>query len=289
MKENGGRVIAVMNRKGGVGKTTTAISLAHGLALKLEGGGRGHVLLVDLDPQGNCATALGLQPGAADIANLIAGTGSLKENVIRADRSEGGGPARPNLFLIPASDALADARQRLTTEYALEMVASLTGGGKAPAPIDEVLNNRLGQARQVFRYIIIDCPPSLSSLRNAVYKFADSVMVPVKVDYLGAAGAATHTNNVIDAQAAGININVGWVVPTFVRSRQRLARQVLASLRQRYGPAHVTEPIPSSVKLEEAPAVGGGLTIFEYADDSAPAIAYRAVVDQVYGGRNGKA
>lgn len=282
------KIFAVVNRKGGVGKTTTAISLAHGLAKKLTddaGEPTGHVLLIDLDPQGNCSTSLGIEVTGEGVSALLMGEISAENAILPTDRSESGGPSRPNLFLIPATDRLAETKLALIANEAVnEVVSRMTRNANRAVPIDQLLTTRLKHAAEVFDYIIIDCPPSLDALNNAVYQFADAAIVPVKVDYLGAAGAVRHTRDILEAQAEGIAIKVGLIVPTFVKSRQVLAREVLGTLRETYGNERVSEPIPTSVKLEESPAAEGGLTIFEYAPESAPARAYWAVVEQVHNG-----
>ena len=283
------KVYAVVNRKGGVGKSTTAINLAHGLANKLidaAGEVGGYVLLVDLDPQGNCSTALGVEPKNATLSQLLLGEASLDQCVISTDRSDTNGPNRQNLFLLPSSDQLAATKLALIANEAVsEVVSRISRSVNKSTPIDQVLTQRLADAADVFDYIIIDCPPSLDALNNAVYQFADAAIVPVKVDYLGATGAVRHTKDILEAQAEGIQIRVGIIVPTFVRKRQVLAREVLETLRETYGTERVSTPVPTSVKLEEAPAANGGSTIFEYAPKSAPAAAYQDLVERVFNGK----
>jgi len=276
------KIYAVVNRKGGVGKTTTAVTLGHGLAKLLEG--RGHVLIVDLDPQGNVATSLGLRTDGHDIAGVLTGEVPVEEAVIHADRSRNGGPARPNLWVLPASDALADAKLTLVANAALNSVLDQFGGRTVKAvPTDQLLQTYLAKAVATFDYIILDCPPSLDMLGTAIYHFADEAVVPVKVDYLGVGGAARHTQDIIEAQAEGIDIRVGVIVPTFVRAREVLARQMLDALIDSYGKSRVAVPIPQSVVVEQAPAAGG-LTVFEYAPDSVPAKAYWRLVEKVHNG-----
>jgi chromosome partitioning protein len=274
------RVFAVVNRKGGVGKTTTAVTLAHGLAQKLSG--RGHVLIVDLDPQGNVVHSLGLSPNGQDLASVLTGDVPVEKAILHADRSKSGGPSRPNLWVLPASDSLADAKLTLVANAALSSVLDQFGGqSRKVVPTNQLLETHLAKAASAFDYIILDCPPSLDMLGTAVYYFADEAIVPVKVDYLGVGGAARHTQNIIDAQAKGIDIKVGIIVPTFVRMREILARQMLEALVESYGRSRVTAPIPQSVVIEQSPAAGG-LTIFEYAPDSAPSEAYWRLVEKVY-------
>lgn len=178
MSELNGRVLAVANRKGGVGKTTTAITLAHGLARRIEAAG-GRVLLVDFDPQGNVATSLKLESREHDLADLLLDRCTFRDCIISADRAGDGFP-RPNLFVIPSSDSLAEAKSEL-------MIRSAIGGRRA-TQIEDVLDEKLGFVRQLFDYTIIDCPPTLDIFSDAVYKLADEAIVPVKTDFLGRLG-----------------------------------------------------------------------------------------------------
>lgn len=277
------KIYAVVNRKGGVAKTTTSVSLAHGLALKLQETGDGAVLLIDLDPQGNVATSLGVDTQGKCISDLLLGNRALEDSIISADRSQSGGPARPNLYIIPATDRLAQTKVEMIASAAVnQVVRQMTRRkGSDDVPVAEVLEQRLADASQVFSYIIIDCPPTLDLLQDSVYRFAHAAIVPVKVDYLGAAGAAQHTQGILEAQADGIDIKIVMIVPTFVRSRQLLARQMLKTLKETYGEKRVSAPVPTSVKVEEAPAASGQ-TIFEYAPDSKPAEAYWNLVERIY-------
>lgn len=273
-------VLAVANRKGGVGKTTTAVTLAHGLARRLQADGRqngsGYVLLIDLDPQGSAGVCLGVKPKNGDIGDVLMGESDVRDVVMPT------GEHRPGLFLLPATDNLADAKSDLVGLSAVAQLSKREGTRKK-GNIDQVLNERLGLIKQVFRYIVIDCPPSLDVFSDAVYNFADSAVVPVKTDFLAAKGARQHTNNIIEAQTEGIKIYIEVVVPTFFRKREVLPKEVLASLIKFYGPSKVCNPIPQASDLERAPAVGGQ-TIWEYAPDSAAAMAYKELVDRVYKG-----
>ena len=283
------KIYAVVNRKGGVGKTTTAINVAHGLARMLmddNGEPTGSVLLIDLDPQGNCSTALGITSKAKTVGHLLLNEATLDECIVSADREAESGLNRPNLFVLPSSSQLAETKLALIAQEAVnEVVNRISRSNKKTTSIDSLLTDRLSDAVEVFDYIIIDCPPSLDALNNAVYHFADAAIVPVKVDYLGAVGAVQHTKDILDAQSEGIEIRVGLVVPTFVKKRQVLAREVLQTLNETYGEGRVSTPIPTSVKLEESPASAGGSTIFEYAPNSAPATAYQDLVERVYHGK----
>jgi chromosome partitioning protein len=271
MSNKSGKILAIANRKGGVGKTTTAISLAHGLARKIEAD-NGRVLIIDFDPQGNVATSLNLEPREFDLADLLLDRCNFKDCVISANRSQNGFP-RPNLFILPATDSLAEAKSELMIKAAL--------GGRKSVAVEDVLIQKLGFVRQLFDYTIIDCPPTLDSFSDAVYKLADEAIVPVKTDFLGEVGTARHTNDILEAQAYGIDIKIACILPTFYDQRLTIARSVLTTLVKHYGKATIAMPIPRSTLFEQAPAVDGQ-TIFEYQPDSIAAKAYQSVVDRIY-------
>lgn len=287
------KVYAVMNRKGGVGKTTSAVTLGVGLARKLMAGDKalGHVLLVDLDPQGNVASSFGIAHRRPNLSDLLLDEASAGDCIVAV-------PDRPNLFVLPADDSLADARLELATReaaneaarIAAEALANRVRGRSArktievgnSSELDNVLNDRLSMALKAFDFIILDCPPSLDVLTDAVYRFADGAIVPVKPDYLSTTGTGQHTRNIVEAQTRGIDIRTAWVVPTFYRHREVLANEMLKALNRLYG-SHVAPPIPQAAAVEQAPA-SGGLTVIEYAPDSPAAQAYNKLVELVYAG-----
>ncbi len=279
-------VFTVENRKGGVGKTTTAVTLAAGLARRCHENGGGNVLLVDLDPQGDAARGLGLDPNGRCLSKVLLGSGGVAElraNVMPATREGAGGPARPNLFVLPASDALAQAKTRIISQAAANMVSKLLNGDKSEDDDDQLvmlLERKLAIARQAFKYIILDCPPTLDVLQQAVHHFADAAIVPVKVDYHGTSATARHTQNILDDQAAGISITITAIVPTFFHTRHNLTQAMMEQLAERYGRKVIMTPIPNTVRVAEAPAVDG-LTIFEYEPTHQAAEAYWDLVDYI--------
>ena len=297
------KILAIVNRKGGVAKTTTAINLAHGLSRKLlrrvlpedvakiQNESRlfryldqhyfivGHVLLIDFDPQGHCARGLGITPGEADVGEVLMEQQHLAHAVVSADRAADGYP-RPNLWLLPASDNLETAKD-LLRDYTFRHGLTTLSGKKMG--LVNFLTNRFGLAIERFQYIILDCPPALDSFTQAVYEFADAAVVPVKPDYFSMAGTGQHLSNISEAQLRGINIDIHTIVPTFNVARQRLDRQMVERLKETYG-EKVSAPIPRSQAVAEAPAYQ--ITLFEY-DPRArnPATrAYQDLVDRVYHG-----
>lgn len=279
------KVFTVENRKGGVGKTTTAVTLGVGLAQRLHQNGGGNVLIVDMDAQGDAARGLGLEAGERCVSYVLLGDGSLeplRANVMPADRSSNGGPARPNLFILPATDRLSEAKEDILTEFALLAARSMRNRWLSEERhLVNVLNEKMGLAKQAFEYIIIDCPPTLDMLQQAVHQYADYAIVPVKVDFHGASATGRHTTNILQDQAAGIDIRISAVVPTFVNARHNLTKAMMMNLIRTYGSKVVTKAIPNTVRVAEAPA-SGGLTILEYMPDSPAAIAYGDLVNRIY-------
>ncbi|NUO03564.1 MAG: ParA family protein [Saprospiraceae bacterium] len=277
------KVFTIENRKGGVSKTTTSVTLAVGLAERLRAQD-GRVLIVDVDPQGHAARALGLKPSGECISNVLTGQGTLKDNILSADRSKEGGPARPNLFVLPASDRLKEAKEELVATWAAQSVVRRLGGRNKKQEADDdslimLLEDKLGPAKKVFDYILIDCPPTLDMLQQAVHYFADYAIVPVRMDFLGVSATGQHTENILEDQAAGIDIKIFAVIPTFVEARLNLTRAMMAQLVEKYGRL-VVKGIPSTVKIAEAVAADG-LTILEYAPESLASVAYQELVDRM--------
>lgn len=237
--------VAVANQKGGVGKTTTAVTIAHGLALKNYA-----VLLVDLDPQGQCASHLGLDQEDG-VFTLLVNRPPLRDVV----RTTG----RPNLWLLPGSKRSKTAE----TMMAIERQGVHTLG--------EILGERVNGGR--LHYLILDTAPSAGGLQeNAVFA-ADLLVIPSAVDHLSLEGVAEILKTL---RALGRpSPPLVRILPTFFDEVTRESKANLDRLREAFG-AVLLEPIHRAAVLRECPALG--VTIFEHDEKSRAAEEYAAVV-----------
>ena len=249
-------VIAVMTRKGGQGKTTIATHLAVRLAQWVAADGK-RVLLVDTDPQGHAAAALGVDAGGRCGGDLLLGKRTFKETVLSANRPD---VPRPNLYVVPADSRLSQSRSRLERDIVLDMMQE---GRRYKGPqMDEVLERALGPYLSLFEYVILDCPPSMANLEAATFKITRWAVVPARMAYLDSHGARLNLDDVTAAQDSGYGVRIAAVVPTFYRERELVARGQLGRFREVYGERLVAEPIPQSAAVEQAQA-SGQRTLFE--------------------------
>jgi len=244
-------MIAIANQKGGVGKTTTAVTLAHGLALKNH-----NVLLVDLDPQGQCASHLG-KDQTDGVFNLLVNAPPLRDVV----RTTG----RPGLWL------LAGSKRTKTAEILMAIE------GRGVDTLAEILTERVNGDR--LHYLILDTAPSAGGLQeNALYA-CDLLVIPSAVDYLSLEGVGE-----ILQTLAALNRPeppVIRILPTFYDAVTKESATNLAQLREAFGVA-VLDPIHRAVVLRECPALGA--TVFEHAPESRAATEYGSLVWEVIDG-----
>jgi chromosome partitioning protein len=248
-----GRVIAVANQKGGVGKTTTAVNLSAALARR----GR-KVLLIDSDPQGNATSGVGVDKNGmeATICDVYSGVFNLSSVIV--------GTHFGSLWLAPANGDLVGSEIEL---------AQLPGR-------ETVLKNQLSRLRNQFDYVVLDCPPSLGLLTVNAFAAADSLLIPLQCEYYALEGisALMQTMNV-----ARENLNrslvLEGVVLTMYDLRTNLSRQVEQEARKFFGEQVFKAVIPRSIRLSECPSFGQ--PIFAYDESSAGAKAYAELAKEL--------
>jgi chromosome partitioning protein len=248
------RRMAVLNQKGGTGKTTTALSLAAGVAE------RGfEVLLVDVDAQGNVGASLGVRGERTLYHVLVEGQNPAEVAV----------PVRGHLDVITSDATLAVAEQWLARRDDNDR--------------SRVLADRMAVCDRRYHYVVLDCAPSLSLLNQNALTFADEVLIPVACDYLGLVGVKQVLRTLRDVERLlGHTVRIAGVLPTFYDGRTRLAREAHDTLLKHFKD-RCLQPIRRSTRLAEAPS--HKQTIFEYAPDSIGADDYRRAVEALMAGQ----
>jgi chromosome partitioning protein len=241
------KILSVVNQKGGVGKTTSAINLAAYLAL-----GKRKVLVIDLDPQGNASSGLGIRETEEGIYEVLSGDAKIEDSIIPTEQK--------NLFLLASSSDLAGATVELNEH---------------PHRLKEVLNELTG-----FDLVLIDAPPSLGALTVNALVASHGLIVPLQAEYYaleGVAGLLETIDRVKDA--LNKQLKTLGIVITMFDGRTKLAQQVEENVRQHFGEQVFWSVIPRNVKLSEAPSYGQ--TINQYAPTSNGAGAYRRLAEEV--------
>lgn len=248
-----GRIIAIANQKGGVGKTTTAINLS---ACLVEEGKK--VLTIDMDPQGNTTSGLGLEKAELEntVYELMLGECTIRESMIQTDIEK--------LFVIPSNVNLAGAE--------IELLG-----------IDDreyILKNEVDYIKEDFEFIIIDCPPSLNMLTINAMTTADTVLVPIQCEYYALEGLSQliHTINLVKARL-NPSLQMEGVVFTMYDARTNLSLQVVEDVKSNLNTNIYKTIIPRNIRLAEAPS--HGLPINLYDAKSTGAESYRLLAKEV--------
>ena len=246
------KVIAVVNQKGGVGKTTTAVNVATILAKKGK-----KVLLIDADPQGNATSGVGIDKNVEkSIYDVIINNLEIKEAIMQS-------PVK-NLFVCPSNINLAGAEVELVPMMARE----------------QKLKEKLEQVENDFHYIIIDCPPSLGLLTINAFTASNSLLIPIQCEYYALEGVGQLINTV-NLVRKGLNksLYIEGVVLTMSDSRTNLSNQVINEVKTYFKDNVYKTIIPRNVKLSEAPSYGMPISI--YAPKSKGARCYEKLTNEI--------
>ncbi|MBV9491776.1 MAG: ParA family protein [Verrucomicrobia bacterium] len=246
------KLLAVANQKGGVGKTTTAVNLSACLAEKGK-----RVLLIDLDPQGNATSALGVEEaGGKSLYDPLIGEGEVQDEVV---------PTRfENLCIIPASLDLAGVEIEVARlDDHLTRLRDVLHGFTAEAPFD---------------YAFLDCPPSLGILMTNALAAADDVLIPLQCEYFALEGLSKIVQVVEQIRGVNTRLRIGGIIMTMYDARTNLSQQVLKEVRQHFADVVFQTVVPRSIRLGEAPSFGR--PIIEYEPHGVGATAYRALAEE---------
>lgn len=232
------KIIALMNQKGGVGKTTSTINLAACLAVADK-----KTLVIDLDPQGNGSISLGLdasQYSEKNIYHALIGDAKLSEAIYETEIT--------NLHICPSDNNLSGAEIELVSEFAREAK----------------LKNAFREIRDQYDYILIDCPPSLGLLTVNALNAADAYIVPMQTEYLAMEGLAQLVNTVKLIKAnLNPDLEMEGILLTMFDSRASLHKQVVSEIKKHFGDKVFENIIPRNVKLAECPSFGKPIILYD--------------------------
>jgi chromosome partitioning protein len=248
------QVIAITNQKGGVGKTTTAVNLAAALAIAER-----KTLLLDSDPQGNATSGVGVAKETVELSlyeSLVEGQ-SPRDSILSVS-------ALPFLSVLPATQDLVGAELQLVERQGRE----------------GMLRRLLGEIRDDYDYIIIDCPPSLGLLTLNVLTAAHGVVIPIQCEYYGLEGISQLLNTVrLVQQNFNPGLAINGVLLTMYDARLNLCRQVAEDAKEYFGAKVFVTPIPRNVRLAEAPSFGKPILLYDA--QSVGARSYLAVAEEL--------
>jgi chromosome partitioning protein len=236
-------VLAIANQKGGVGKTTTAINLGTALAAIGE-----HVLIVDLDPQGNASTGLGIDRRSRRTStyDVLTGSSALRDAVLET--------AVPRLHIAPSTLDLSGLELEIgqARDRALRLRTAITPvNAAAPGRVD-------------YSYVLIDCPPSLNLLTVNAMAAADAILVPLQCEFFALEGLSQLLRTVDQVKTTlNPNLTIHGVVLTMYDSRNKLSGQVVADVREFMGKKVYDTMIPRNVRVSEAPSYGKPVLVYD--------------------------
>ncbi len=248
------KVVAIANQKGGVGKTTTALNLSAALAIRGQ-----RVLLVDLDPQANCTSGLGIEATSeGSLYQVLSGCSHIREKIIPSGRDR--------LSFVPSDMDLAGVEIELAR--ADDHLVRLRGILQGLKPND------------LFEYCILDTPPSLGVLMTSALASADEILIPLQCEWFGLEGLAkiVHVIEQIRESGANPDIRLEGIVMTMFDSRTNLNRQVVEEVANYFAEQIYRTVIPRTIRIGEAPS--HGRTIFEHDPGGPGALAYLSMADE---------
>lgn len=253
LPQRDGKVIAVINQKGGVGKSTSVINLSACL-----GENKKKILVIDFDPQGNSTSGYGIEKEDLenDVYDVILHDYPIEDAIVET--------CEPNVFIVPATIQLATAEMELVSLEQREMF----------------LKRAIASIRDEFDYVFIDCPPSLGLLTINALIAADSLIIPIQCEYYALEGVAKLLESMeMVKRHKNPDLEIFGVLMTMYDSRTTLSKQVVDEVRKFFGKTMFKTIIPRNVKLSEAPS--HGLPVVKYARVSKGSLAYMKLAKEV--------